>query len=172
MTDELVGRDVDARIFQLEEFSALTDRWATAYYIRVPSEHAPAAAAWIRAQMADDAATAVDNEQVGFRFATMDEAIDPEFWRPIALVVLAGVASFVLGQHFSDQPGRRPPNRNSLSTAVDRIGRPLVTELIPGQPRHRLVYDRRREAWCLDTDWNSDGAYDRRRQFHASGAAW
>lgn len=172
LTDELVGHDMDARIFQLEEFSAFTDRWATAYFIRVPSEQAPAAAAWIREQLAEDTATEADGEPGGFRFSTMDESIDPAFWRPVVLVVLAGVASFVLGQHFSDQQGRRMPSGNSLSSAVDRVGRPLVTEPAPGQPRHRLVFDRRREAWYLDSDRDGDGIYDGRQQFHASGAAW
>jgi hypothetical protein len=171
LTDELVGQDIDARIVQLEEFSAITDRWATMYFIRVPSEQAPAAAAWIREQLAEDSAADADSEPSGFRFSTMDESLDPRFWRPVVLVVVAGVASFVLGQHFSDEQGRRVPSRNSLSAAIDRIGRPLVTEPAPGQPRHRLVFDRRREAWHLDSDGDGDGIYDVRQQFHASGAA-
>ncbi|MEX0643301.1 MAG: hypothetical protein WD468_11400, partial [Pirellulales bacterium] len=172
LTDELVGRDMDARIIQLEDFSAITDRWATAYFIRVPSEQAPAAAAWIREQLAEDAAADSDGDLGRFRFSTMDESIDPAFWRPVVLVVLAGVASFVLGQHFSDPNGRRLPSGNSLSTAVDRIGQPLVSEPAPGKPRHRLVFDRQREAWYLDSDHDGDGFFDGRQQFHASGAAW
>jgi hypothetical protein len=172
LTDELVGRDVDARIFQLDEFSATTDRWATAYFIRVPSEQAPAAAAWIREQLAEDAVADADGESGGFRFTTIDEPIDPTFWRPVALVVLAGVASFVLGQHFSDQRARRAPSANALPMAVDRIGRPFVTEPAAGQPRHRLMFDRLHKAWYLDSDWDGDGVYDRQQRFRASGAAW
>src|SRR5262245_58413723 len=110
LTDELVGRDMDAQIFQMEEFSAVTDRWATMYFIRVPSEQAPTAAAWIRQQLAEDLAADTEGESGEFRFSTMEEAGEPVFWRPVALVVLAGVASFVLGQHFSDQPARRFPS--------------------------------------------------------------
>lgn len=172
LTDELIGRDLEARIYQLEEFSAVTDRWATLYFIRVPDKQAPAAAAWIRQQLADDATADDERDSGQFILSTIDQSIEPAFWRPVVLVVLAGVASFVLGQHFSDQPGRRLPPRSPLSLAVDRIGRPLVTEPVAGQPRHRLVFDRRREAWYLDTDLDGDGQYDRHQQFHASGAAW
>ena len=172
LTDELVGQDIDARIYQLEEFSAVTDRWATMYFIRVPSEQAPDAAAWIRGQLAEDAAADADGGSGEFRFSAMEGAVDPAFWRPVVLVVLAGVASFVLGQQFSDQNGRRLPLGNSLSSAVDRIGRPLVTEPAPGKPRHRLVFDRQRLAWLLDADQDGDGLYDSRQQFQASGAAW
>jgi hypothetical protein len=31
LSDELIGLGIDARIYQLEEFSAVTDRWATVY---------------------------------------------------------------------------------------------------------------------------------------------
>jgi hypothetical protein len=172
LTDELVGRDMDARIHQMEEFSAVTDRWATTYFIRVPSEQAPAAAAWIRQQLEEDPDADALGESGEFRFSTIEESVDPAFWRPVVLVVLAGVASFVLGQHFSDQHGRRLPPGNSLASAVDRIGRPLTSEPAAGQPRHRLVFDRRREAWYLDSDRDADGRYESRQQFHASGAAW
>lgn len=165
LTDELVGRDLDARIYQLEEFSALTDRWATVYFIRVPSEHAPSAAAWIRQQLEDDSREG-EGEPNELRFSVGEESIDPAFWRPVVLVVLAGVASFVLGQQFSDQQGRRLPLRNLP------IDQPLETEPVPGQPRHRLVFDRQRVAWYLDSDRDGDGIYDTRQQFHASGAAW
>jgi hypothetical protein len=171
LTDELVGRDMDARIHQMEEFSAVTDRWATMYFIRVPSEQAPAAAAWIRQQLADDADMDGASESGEFHFSTIEESVDPAFWRPVVLVVLAGVASFVLGQHFSDQQGRRLPGGNSLASAVDRIGRPLLTEPVPGQPRHRLVFDRRRESWILDTDRDADGHFESRQQFQVSDAA-
>jgi hypothetical protein len=172
LTDELIGRDLDARIYQLDEFSAVGDRWATKYFIRVPSEQAPAAAAWIRQQLAEDATVEGECESGRFLLSTIDDSIDPTFWKPVVLVVLAGVASFVLGQHFSDGQGRRLSSRHSLSSAVDRIGRPLVTEPAAGLPRHKLVFDRQREAWYLYSDLDGDGLYDSRQQFHASGAAW
>jgi hypothetical protein len=172
LTDELVGMEIDARIHQLEEFSAITDCWATVYFIRVPSDRAADAAAWIRQQLTDDATADGDGGSGQFRLSTMEEMIDPAFWRPVALVVLAGVASFMLGQQFSVRNGHRLPLGNPLSSAVDRIGRPLVSEPAAGQARHRLLFDRRRAAWYLDVDEDADGRYDSRQRFRASGAAW
>src|SRR5687768_15037111 len=56
LTDELIGLDIDAQIYQLEEFSALTDRWSTVYLIRVPSHLAQQAAAQIRQHLAEESA--------------------------------------------------------------------------------------------------------------------
>jgi hypothetical protein len=171
LTDELIGLDIDAQIYQLEEFSALTDRWATVYLIRVPSNLAPEAAAQIRRHMADEAADA-EGAAMGFRFSADVATIDPLFWRPVALVVLAGVASFILGQRFSEPNVDRRPPRGTLSTTLRAIGRPLTTEPAPGQARHRLSLDRRNELWYLDTDHDGDGLFENRQRFHASGAAW
>jgi hypothetical protein len=171
LTDELVGHDMEARIHQMEEFSAANDRWATMYFIRVPSAQAPAAAAWIRQQLADDAEDA-ESDTADYQHPTSHQTLDAAIWRPVVLVVLAGVASFVLGQQFSDQQGRRLPGGNSLGLAVSRIGRPLVSEPVPGLPRHRLMFDRQREAWYLDSDRDGDGQFDSRQRFHASGATW
>jgi hypothetical protein len=172
LSDELVGRDIEARIHQLEEFSAISDRWATAYLIRVPSAQAHDAAAWIRQELADDVAADMESGAGQFCFSSIDDAVDPAFWRPVFLVVLAGVASFLLGQQFSARNGQRVTLGNPLSSAVDRIGRPLVTEPAAGEPRHRLMFDRRRATWYLDVDQEGDGRYDSRQRFQASGAAW
>ena len=171
LTDELVGMGIHAQIYQLEEFSALTDRWHTAWLIRVPRDSAQEAARHIREHLAEDAAEP-ESSAMGFRFSADAGQMDPLFWRPVALVVLAGVASFLLGQRFSDQPAERPPMRGSLSSAVGAIGRPLVTEPAAGRPRHRLSLDRRREVFRLDTDRDGDGRYESRQMFQASGAAW
>jgi hypothetical protein len=171
LTDELVGMGIHAQIYQLEEFSALADRWATLWLIRVPRDSAQEAAEYIRQHLAEDAAEP-ESSAMGFRFSAESAQMDPLFWRPVALVVLAGVASFLLGQRFSDQPVERRPPRGGLSSAVGAIGRPLVTEPAAGRPRHRLSMDRRREVWRLDTDRDGDGRYESRQVFQASGAAW
>jgi hypothetical protein len=171
LTDELTGLEIDARIYQLEEFSALTDRWNTVYLIRVPAESAREAAAYIRRHLADD----VDEspaQAVGFRFSSECQTVDPLFWRPVALVVLAGVASFLAGQRFSEQNAERRPLRGSLTTTVRAIGRPFVTESAAGQPRYRLSLDRRHDTWFLDTDLDGDGNFDSRRRFQTSAVAW
>ena len=171
LTDELLGMDIDAQIYQLEEFSALTDRWSTVYLIRVPSHVRHEAAGQIRQHLAEEAAE-TDSGAMGFRFSADAEPVDPLLWRPVALVVLAGVASFLLGQRFSEQHVDRRPTRGSLSNALGAIGRPLTTEPVPGQPCHRLSFDRRKEIWYLDTDRDGDGLYESRQRFQATDAAW
>jgi hypothetical protein len=174
LSDELHGLGIDARIHQMDEFSAVTDRWASLYLIRVPTLMAGEAAAQIRRHLLEADAER-ESETATFSVTDHDHSADPLLWRPVAIVVLAGVASFVLGQRFSDQKEhrveRRPP-RNSLAAAVEAIGRPFVSESAGGQTRHRLSFDRRRDAWFLDLDRNGDGRYDSRQAFHASGAAW
>ena len=174
LTDELIGLGIDAQVHQINDFSALTDRWVSQYMIRVPSEDAERAADRIRQHIADEA----DQEEASparLRWMSADQSLEPLLWRPIALVILAGVSSFVLGQKFSELQGvkadRRPP-RNSLATAMESIDRPFVTEPAGGEPRHRIQYDRRRSAWLLETDGDGDGRYDRRQAFRASGASW
>lgn len=171
LTDELIGMDIDAQIYQLEEFSALTDRWSTVYLIRVPSQLGHEAAAQIRQHLAEEAAE-TESGAMGFRFSADAESMDPLFWRPVALVVLAGVASFLLGQRFSDKHVDREPIRGNLSTALGAIGRPLQTEPVPGQPCHRLSFDRRKQILYLDTDRDSDGFFENRQQFQVTGAGW
>jgi hypothetical protein len=174
LTDELVGNGIDAQIHQLQEFSALSDCWSSLYLIRVPAHTAQNAASHIRLHMADDL-TEVETEPVACRFTDSDYAIDALPWRPIALVILAGVSSFVLGQRFSDRADskadRRPP-RNSLSSAMEAIDRPFVVEPANGGAGHRLRFDQRRQSWILDTDRDGDGRYDSTQAFHASGANW
>lgn len=174
LTDELVGIGIDAQIHQLNDFSALTDRWESQYLLRVPAGAARDAAVRIRQHMADMEAEG-DAEPAGLRFATAEHAIDPLLWRPVALVILAGVASFVLGQRFSEMQAmkadRRPP-RDSLSAAFQAIDRPFVAESAGGQAGHRLQFNEKRQSWILDTDRDGDGRYDSRQAFTATGASW
>jgi hypothetical protein len=96
--------------------------------------------------------------------------IDPNYWRPVAIIVLAGVASFVLGRQSAMPPAEPPPPGDFLAAAVNSIGQPLVTESIPGKPRHRLTYNRPHQKWYLDSDRDGDGTFDVRREFPTSGA--
>ena len=169
LVDELSGEGIDARIYQSEDFSALTDRWLVSYLIQSPPADAQAAAARIRrhlAEMESFQEPAASDAWPGER-----PAFDPLVWRPVALVILAGMASFALGQRFAADRDPKPP-RNSLSGAISAIGRPLVTEPAVGMARHRLYYHWREQAWYLDTDANADGRYEARQRFHAAGAGW
>jgi hypothetical protein len=174
LADELVGLGIEAQIHQTQDFSALTDRWSTTYLIRVRPESARDAAARIREYLAQDAAD-LDDESASFRLMSGDHPIEQFLWRPVALVILAGVSSFVLGQRFSgpqDANAERRPERNELASAMAAIDRPFITESAGGQPSHRLRFDRRLQSWLLDTDRDGDGRYDSRQAFHASGVRW
>ena len=171
LTDELVGMGVDARIHRLDDFNALNDRWTAIYLIRVPAQAAQAAADQIREYLEDDLRGKQGDEQA-FQFSLSSQVMDPLFWRPIALVVLTGVASFALGQRFSAQSVDRRLSPDSLPSAINEIGRPLTTEPADGKPRYRLSFDSRQQVWSLDTDRDNDGLYDVSQQFHASGTAW
>jgi hypothetical protein len=162
LVDELLGDGVDARIYQSEDFSAATDRWQVSYLIQSPPQDAPSAAQYIRRHLAEMESYPEPN--ASDPWSDYRPALDPFMWRPVALVVLAGMASFVLGQRMMGDRDSKPP-RNSLSGAVSAIGRPLVTEPAPGEPRHRLYYHRRDRAWYLDTDADADGRYESQQRF-------
>lgn len=170
LADELAGEEIEVRIFQSEEFSALSDRWSVHFLIQAPPRDAAAAAAQIRGYLAE-----MESRYDASGELAADEdwpAFDPAFWRPVALMVLAGVASFALGQKLAER--RDPPRapRNSLARAVSSIGRPLVTEPAAGLPRHRLYYHRWNKAWYLDTDTDGDGRFESHQRFQTAGAGW
>jgi hypothetical protein len=96
---------------------------------------------------------------------TTDETL--VFWRPVALMAIAGVASFVVGQRFALQSGdgRERPYAQSLVAAMEQAGLPLVTEPRGDGPRHRFIYQRQRQAWYVQSDRNGDGHYEVVREF-------
>jgi hypothetical protein len=170
LTDELVGFGMEARIHQLDDFNALNDRWTSLYLIQVPSDCAEEAAVQIQRHRDDDMRNQDDDQSHPLPLSS--QIMDPQFWRPVALIVLAGIASFVVGQRLSGQNGDRPMASNSLPSIANQIGRPFVTEPAAGKPNYRLSFNSQQRAWSLDTDRDNDGRYDSRRQFHATGAAW
>lgn len=169
LVDELAGEGIDARIYQADEFNALANRWMADYFIQTPPDRAHAAAAQIRGHLADaEPAPSLASEQPWVEQRGAELVI----WRPVALMVLAGVVSFGVGQRFAaDRDEVRNPPRNTLAGAVHAIGRPLATEPKPGLARHQLWYHDGKQAWYLETDADADGRYESRQRFHASGAS-
>src|SRR6476661_11224074 len=96
LTDELVGMGIDARIHQLDDFNAVSDRWTSLYLIQVPSENAEEAAAQIQRHRDDDVRNQGDIDSHPGPLSS--QLMDPLFWRPVALIVLTSIASFVIGQ--------------------------------------------------------------------------
>jgi|tagenome__1003787_1003787.scaffolds.fasta_scaffold20804753_2 hypothetical protein len=170
LVDELVGLGIDARIHQADDFNALNDRWTSHYLIQVPSEHADEAATQIQRHRDDDMRSGFDDRSDPLPLSS--QLMDPSFWRPVALILLASIASFVAGQRLSGQNAARPLASNSLPSTANRIGRPFVTEPAAGKPRYRLSFDSRQQAWSLETDRDNDGRFDSRQKFNASGSAW
>jgi hypothetical protein len=171
LADELIGQGIDARVHQLDDFNALNDRWTSVYLIQVPPIDAERAASQIQ-QYRDDDIRRLQSDEPLEPVAFSTHLMDPLFWRPFALVMLTGIASFTLGQRLSGERVDRRPRSDSLASAANQIGRPFVTEPVAGQPRYRLSFDSRQQAWSLDADRDNDGQFDSRQQFHASGSAW
>lgn len=168
LTDELTSEGVEARVYAVESFSILTDTWIPSYLIQVPSDSAHEAATMLRHRLAGEQ---VADQALADTYDYDRSPADSLAWRPVVLVLAAGAICFVLGQHFARQEiPRRPLPPNSLPATIDAIGRPLFTEPIPGQPRHRLSYQWREQAWYLDTDVDGDGTFESHRKFHATGA--
>jgi hypothetical protein len=173
LSDELNGQGIDARVYQLDEFSAVHERWRAQYLIQAPASLAHEAAAYIREQVRHDAAGDDSGEETPlFRALDRVQPADSFLWRAAALVVVAGAASFVVGQWLIRHNAERRPPDESLAAAISAIGRPLSTAKVPNQPRFQLSFDQRHESWLLHSDHDGDGRYDSRRQFRASGAAW
>jgi hypothetical protein len=170
LADELCGEGIEVRIYQANDFNALTDRWTANYLIQATPQEASAASARIRSHLVDMEAR---GETSGDSPRDQEQpAPDFAFLRPVAIVVLAGMASFMLGQKMAaDRDPPRPP-RDSLPRAISDIGRPLVTEPSAGLPRHRLSYQPRQKTWFLETDADGDGRYESRQQFPANAAGW
>lgn len=168
IADELIGLGVDARIRQLDEFSAARDRWSSQYLIQVPRELAPTAADHVRQYLTEEPPshpTVLD----AFRAAAHGSPGEQVSWRPVVVVLIAGVVGFTVGQRFPEQ---KPPQRtspNALSNAVGSIGQPLISPPAANQPRFRLSFDRRQQQWTLDTDRDNDGVYESTRRFNAAG---
>jgi hypothetical protein len=167
LSDELIGIGIDARVHQLDEFSAASDRWSSKYLVRVPAEAAGEAADHVRQYLFDDddgRKSALD----AFRFALVGRPGQPSSWRPAVLVVLAGVASFALVERFSVPNAQRRPRQDSLASAMDAIGQSFTTEPAANQPRYRLSFDRRQHFWTLETDRDNDGVFETSQRFSAS----
>lgn len=160
LVNQLGTTEVSARIFDDRSFNAIAGTWDQAYIIQVPNEQVGQAAILLRQEAS--AAAFEDREED----RSSSETENLVFWRPVALMALAGVASFVIGQRFADptRDDRHRPYAQSLVAAMEQIGRPLVTEPRGGGPRHRFIFHRERQAWYVQIDRDGDGHFERIRE--------
>jgi hypothetical protein len=166
LVDELIGLGLKARIHQLEEFNAATDRSTRAYLIQVPREVAQDAASHIQKYLFEDDE---DHRPVldAFRFQMGRSSEDLVSWRAMTLLTIAGVIGFAFGQSFSQTPV--PRNRpKELSAALRSIGRPFMTVPSANQPQFRLSFDDASGEWTVDSDADRDGVFEISRRFSGS----
>lgn len=168
IADELSGMNIDARIRQIDEFSAARDRWSSQYLIQVPVDLAHAAADHVRQYLSEEPPGRPSMLDT-FRAAAHGGPAEQVSWRPVVVVLIAGVVGFTVGQRFPEQKAPQRTSPNALSDAVGAIGRPLVSAPVVNQPRFRLSFDRRQQQWTLDTDRDNDGVFESTRRFNAAG---
>jgi hypothetical protein len=173
LANDLTSCGIESRIFASENFSAVASLWSVVYLIQVSSHTATAARAQICEHLTGHG-VALPNDQDQGVTGDEERSVSAVFWKPIALMVLAGMASFVVGQHLGverAQPGKPPP-RSSLPAVIGSIGRPFATERIAGNPRQRLWFNNRQQSWYLETDFDGDGEFKRWDRFYANGEPW
>jgi hypothetical protein len=164
---ELIGIGIESRVQQLDDFSAASDRWSSKYLIRVPEQFAREASGHIEQYLYEDdhrGRPLLDVMRKPF-LASASESIS---WRPVILVVIAGIASFALGQRLAEQSQPRRPAAHSLLNAIAVLNKRFTTEPVANQPRHRLSFDQQQQQWTLETDRDNDGTYDEAQDFPAA----
>jgi hypothetical protein len=171
IVDELIGLGFQARVHQVDEFSAVIDRWSAQYLIRVPEEFAAAAADHIGQYLSEEPVSrATILQRLRESVQNVPQEQSPS-WRPVAVIMLVRVASFLLGHQYSDQAAPRRPSSPDLSIAVARVGRPFSSEPAANQPRYQLSFDERQQLWTLGADRDHDGVIESSQQFTTTGAA-
>lgn len=184
LANVLSAEGIETHIEQHDSFSAIDGSWVSVFLLQTPAADAEHAADRIREQIARDesepsyaqtsgppvdsygrASTAapgpMDQEESQLGPTTTD-------WRPLALILFAGAAIFVIGFQFREARIHRatPSDGQTMLRALEKIDRPFVSQPRPGDTRRfRLLFDRRRRVWYLELDRNGDGRYEERRSF-------
>lgn len=161
----LEAHGIDAQLVESESFNAIGGDWSRTYTLQVPARCFSDASTILREE-----SELILGEQV--EYDAFGEPIDNEpvhlvFWRPVALMAVAGLATLWLSQRVPAPHPRVAPNRSAaaLGAAIDALGEPMVIESDRGQVRHRLRYDRANRTLQLESDTNGDGRLDRRQRF-------
>jgi hypothetical protein len=171
IVDELDGLGIQARIHQIEEFSAAVDRRSIQYLVRVPENFAPAAADHIGQYLTEESQGQRTILQRLRESVDIMPAAQSPSWRPGLALVIVGVMSFLLGHEYSEQAAPRPPRSTDLTSAIASVGRPFLSEAAPNQPSYRLSLDAGQKMWTLGVDRDHDGVFESAQRFTATGAA-
>ena len=163
LADELENGGFRTQIKQHDSFSALDGSWTGFFLIQVPAEEAQQSADQLRSYLAEPELTSPLS--VAQDYDATDRG--PIVLRPLAMMLVAGVAILFIGQKMRELRARHDPQtRPRLLTVLEKIDRPFVSV----NPRHapnrfRLLFSRPAEAWQLQEDVDGDGHYDRHWQF-------
>ncbi|MBN1851757.1 MAG: hypothetical protein JW829_03505 [Pirellulales bacterium] len=171
LAHQLECRGYEVRIEQHDSFSALDGSWTSLYLLQVPAGDAEPSAHAIQEQLSlDETDSDVDSLLAGELAPEVpDDGLGtPAFWRPVALIVFAGVALLFVGHRMRELrgPDANPPHSPSLLRALEKIDQPFVSQPSPSNSkRYRITFDRHQHRWYLDTDIDGDGVYDQHHTF-------
>lgn len=166
--DLLSSDEIDCRVHERDDFSAVDGTWQKTYVVQVPEHVATRAVERLRGEIAEtedvpaaayDAYGSASNEDTG-----------PALWKPLALILLAGGLVYMAGRSGPLAAGKAPQRHEpagSLWNALTESDIVLKGEGDAGQGRRALRYDPIRERLILEVDTNGDGRFDRRREFRS-----
>lgn len=161
----LEAQGIAAQLIEAESFNAIAGDWSRSYTLQVPAGSFSTATQILREE--SELLLGEQGEYDAFGEPIDEEPVHLVFWRPVALMAVAGLATLWLSQRAPDPRPRVAPNRNAaaLGAAIDSLGEPLVIKADQGQVRHRLRYDRAHRALQLESDTDGDGRLDRLQRF-------
>lgn len=165
LVSRLSGDGIDAQLVESETFNAMSGNWYVTYVLQVPEHELENAAEILRRESEE-----FEREQPDYGAFGEPADVEPVhlvFWRPVALMAVAGLATLWLGQRAADPRQRVVPNRSAdaLGAAIEAVGEPFVVTTETGRVRHRLRYHSGNRTWYLESDTDGDGKLDRQRKF-------
>src|SRR6185503_17296310 len=93
------------------------------------------------------------------------------FLKPVLVVMLVAVTSFLLGHQYSEPAAGRQNRPSDLITAVKSVGVSFSSEPAVNRPGYQLSFDVPQQLWTLGADRDHDGVYESEQHFTAGGNA-
>lgn len=165
LVSRLADEGIDARLVTTESFSAVHGNWSSVYVLQVPAGSFDVAAEILHSEVEEIRQEEPDYDADGEPIE--EEPVHLVFWRPVALMAVAGLATLWLGQRAADPRPRVAPNRTAaaLGSAIETVGKPFVVRGDRGRVEHRLRYRSANRTWYLESDTDGDGILDRQQRF-------
>ena len=187
-SDVLRQHEIEVRVHEVDEFSALLGLWEVVFVLQVPRDDAERAIDLVRAEieggheepadhMPNELADPVQSESY-FKVPTSgDEQFEwpgatdgsqaAPLWKSVALVLVVGSLAYGVGRSTARRDAAEIPQdqRDALWQALSQPGETFGTEGPPGARRYRLRYDAPSDQIHMEEDIDGDGRYDRRQVF-------